>query len=219
MHGAAAIRWWWVLVVTVAGGAVGLGINALPGFTGDELDIPVWVWVLVAAAGIPISQFLAFHDVRTGRDTEIEKLRAELAIPNSLADLLLVEPERRSRELSGETGRVAVDEYLSIKFSNRSDREIANCKMRLESLYYLVPESGRWVGKEKFSPLLLSWSFNDGGGPEMTIAARSNRTCDLVAYEGEGAEEAIIIAAEGTLRGADKLRFGRWRARCHIEAE
>ncbi len=57
------LKRWWTLVVSVVGG--GLGIANL---VVDELVVPVWGWVLIAAIGLSVAQFLAFHKIRISRD-------------------------------------------------------------------------------------------------------------------------------------------------------
>lgn len=213
------LRWWWILVVGGIGGAAGLAIDAAPRFTGDELTVPPWVWLVVAVAGILIAVFLAFHDLRASRDQRIGELEDELASPDRLAELLIVQQDPRTWQLAGEAGDLIRGKYLSIKCTNRGEWTILKCKARIERLEYFVAASGRWIEPEWFSPLLLCWSYNDGGGAEMDIGTGSNRTFDLVAYQGEKADAAMIIAAEDELRDRNTLQFGRWRITCNIEAD
>ncbi len=60
---------------------IGFLKDASPSFTGQELSIPVWVWLAIAFSGIPIAQFLAFHKVRKQREAlqkQLDQLRDEL---------------------------------------------------------------------------------------------------------------------------------------------
>ena len=134
-----------------------------------------------------------------------------------LSDLLRVEEDARwDRPLPGSP---ALGRTLGLKVVNLTDGEITNCSVRLEALELWDEDSQQWLQPEWFSPLLLAWSFNDGGGASKTIGPRSNRTCDLAAYERQDATHAIIVAAEDRLRERNQIQFGTWRAAYKIEAD
>jgi len=67
-------RWW----------AVGIsGVMAIVGFiqgVSGGLDVPVWVWVLLAFSSLSVAQFLAFHEIRTklSEKTKKSEIRATL---------------------------------------------------------------------------------------------------------------------------------------------
>ena len=132
-----------------------------------------------------------------------------------LSDLVSIERDQRWWQ---PTPRV-LGKYLGIRCRSQTDQDIMNCRIRLESLEYWVDRSRVWIRPEWFNPLLLAWSFNDGGGSMQTIGAHANRTCDLVCYESKDASSATIIAAEERLRQANQLQFGKWQATLHIEAD
>lgn len=134
-----------------------------------------------------------------------------------LSDLVRVEEDARwDRPLPGGP---TLGRTLGLKVVNLTDGEITNCSVRLEALEFWGEDSQQWFQPEWFSPLLLAWSFNDSGGASKTIGPRSNRTCDLAAYERQDATHAIIIAAEDRLRERNQIQFGTWRAACKIEAD
>jgi hypothetical protein len=68
-------RWW----------AVGIsGVMAIVGFiqgVSGGLDVPVWIWVLLAFSSLSVAQFLAFHEIRTklSEKTKKSEVRATLA--------------------------------------------------------------------------------------------------------------------------------------------
>jgi hypothetical protein len=59
---------WWTLVVGVVGGGLGISNHFI-----DELIVPLWGWVLIAALGFSVAQFLAFHKIRIGRGELVYK--------------------------------------------------------------------------------------------------------------------------------------------------
>ncbi|MDP3063987.1 MAG: hypothetical protein Q8O40_12365 [Chloroflexota bacterium] len=62
-------------------GIIGFTIDAWPSFTGKELFVPLWAWVVIALSGILIAQFLAFYKVRQQREAlqkQLAQLRDEL---------------------------------------------------------------------------------------------------------------------------------------------
>ena len=139
-----------------------------------------------------------------------------------LASVLTIEEDERW--WIPQRGGPVLGKYLGIKFSNISDQQdvphdVQNCRIRLESLEYWGDSTQAWFRPPWFNPLLLAWSFNDGGGAEKTIGAGSSRSCDLVCYESQEYSHATIVAAEHRLRPANHIWFGRWHVRCHVEAD
>ena len=78
----AVARWWWIVtggvILSIAG-----AVQSVGGLTGG----PVWVWAILAFAGLAIAQFLAFHESRkelgaskeelVGLQAQIDKLKAQ----------------------------------------------------------------------------------------------------------------------------------------------
>jgi hypothetical protein len=89
----------------------------------------------------------------------------------------------------------------------------------LERLERWLPKEQRWYAPERFSPLTLAWSANDGGGAAMSIGPLSSRACDLICYERQDARHATILAADHRLREQHSLRFGTWRAHVRFDAD
>jgi len=59
---------WWAIVVSVAGGVLGLIAIAVPSHKVGQPLIPTWLWLTLLFGGIAVAQFLAFHEVRKDRD-------------------------------------------------------------------------------------------------------------------------------------------------------
>jgi hypothetical protein len=73
--GPRVIQRWWALIVVFVGGVLGLiSLTVLPSPHYQAL-VPVWLWLTIVFAGLLLSAFLAFHDVRKERDD----VRGEMA--------------------------------------------------------------------------------------------------------------------------------------------
>ena len=71
----AVAKWWWIVTVGVIAAIAGV-VQSVSGLAGG----PVWVWVVLAFAGLSIAQFMAFHESRKERATlqvQIDELKAQ----------------------------------------------------------------------------------------------------------------------------------------------
>ena len=70
---------WWALVVTGAGGVLGLIALTVPSHKVGQPLVPTWLWLTLLFGGVIVAQFLAFHDVRKERDRIKEETRVRFS--------------------------------------------------------------------------------------------------------------------------------------------
>jgi len=101
----AVAKWWWIVTVGVIAAIVGV-VQSVSGLAGG----PVWVWVILAFAGLSIAQFVAFHESRkelaaskgelVGLQVQINELKAQpnLEIVTGVGSVFRQERRVRSSE-------------------------------------------------------------------------------------------------------------------------
>jgi len=173
-----------------------LAVIALTFADASTLIIALPYLLLVLAVSVVVAAFLVFQEERRTNE------------PNPcLCDLVVAKEQHRwTREAPG-GGDVGA--YLCLVVQNTSNRDLVNCRLRLERVLEWLDQSQGWYVIDWFNALVLAVSLNDGGGATTTIVSGGNRTWDVVAYESERDTHLKVIAAQEALRASNRLTYGR----------
>ena len=227
--------WFWivlmveVILATIASKVIDAALGAR--LVRDFGIVGIWLFVVASPVALLLGHewlrgknlssegYIRRGDTVTITDASIEKPADEavegISVPRLINELSITEEQRLVRK-SG-TATELTGKYLGIRCKNRGDTDITNCRIRLEKLEEWNPSWTLW--HSRFDPVTLAWSLNDGGGQTQMIGPRANRMCDLVCYEGEETDHALIVTADPSLRSDRSLEFGRWKATCRVEAD